>query len=288
MSDIQKSPEPVSNTKRKVFFGLFVFPMLIAVTMAILLSGIVLLTHEEETPETLITAIKTGAPSKRWQKAFELSNELNREGGILRSGGIVNEIVHILNDDEHYDAKTRAYMAMALSRFRTPEAQKAIEEALSHVRDSEDPKFSLFLIWALGSYQNPESAEPISRFLESTHDDLRKAAAYVLGALGNRKSVSALQRSLEDSVADVRWNAALSLARLGDDSGRVVLLQMMDRNHLEQAYQLDEAEIERVMVNAAKALSLINGSEAKLLLEKVSHNDPNLKVRQAALAALKS
>ena len=47
-------------------------------------------------------------------------------------------------------------------------------------------------------------------------------------------------------------------------------------------------EIERVMVNAAKALSLINGSEAKLLLEKVSHNDPNLKVRQAALAALKS
>src|SRR3989338_7001045 len=110
--------EPVPNTKRKVFFGLFVFPMLIAVTMALLLSGIVLLTHEEETPESLITAIKTGAPSKRWQKAFELSNELNRDGGLLRSSGIMSEVIHILNDGKHYDAKTRAYMAMALSRFR--------------------------------------------------------------------------------------------------------------------------------------------------------------------------
>ena len=47
-SKYEAATETISNEKRKVFFGLFVFPMLIAVTMAVLLSGIVLLTHEEE------------------------------------------------------------------------------------------------------------------------------------------------------------------------------------------------------------------------------------------------
>ncbi|HLD56414.1 MAG TPA: HEAT repeat domain-containing protein [Candidatus Omnitrophota bacterium] len=266
--------------------------MLIAVTMAVLLSGIVLLTHEEETPETLITAIKTGAPSKRWQKAFELSNELNREGGLLRSAGIMNEVIHILNDKEHYDAQTRAYMAMALSRFRAPEAESALRKALSEVDDSEDPKLTLFLIWGVGSFERPDSAHEISRFLESQHDDLRKAAAYVLGVLKNKEVIPTLERALEDSVIDVRWNAALSLARLGSSSGREILLQMVDRKHLNQVGAqravplLNEAETERVMVNAAKALGLIQDPEIRKTLEQLSKTDSNLKVRQAAMAAI--
>ena len=292
---------PLADNKRKVFFGLFVFPMLIAVTMAVLLSGIVLLTHEEETPETLITAIKTGAPSKRWQKAFELSNELNREGGMIRGAGIMHEVIHILNDKEHYDAKTRAYMAMALSRFQNDEAEAALRKALRGADDSEDPKLTLFLMWAVGNFKHPDAAQDVVRFLESQHDDLRKTAAYVLGALayGTRYVAAepvpavpgtvlfALKRSLEDSVVDVQWNAAASLARLGDNSGGEILLQMLDRNRLQNVQRLNEIEIERVMVNAAKALGLVHYSEAAPVLEKISKTDPNLKVRETALTALR-
>ena len=276
----------ISNSKRKVFFGLFVFPMLIAVTMAVLLSGIVLLTHEEETPETLITAIKTGAPSKRWQKAYELSNELNREGGMIRGAGIMHEVIHILNDKEHYDAKTRAYMAMALSRFQNDEAEAALRKALREADDSEDPKLTLFLMWSVGNFKHPDAAQDVVRFLESQHDDLRKTAAYVLGALGDKRVISKLKRSLEDSVVDVQWNAAASLARLGDNSGAEVLLQMLDRNRLQNVQRLNEVEIERVMVNAAKALGLVHYSEAVPVLEKISKTDPNLKVRETALTTL--
>ena len=286
MSEPLNTVEEVPNARRKVFFGLFVFPMLIAVTMAILLSGIVLLTHEEETPETLITAIKTGAPSKRWQKAFELSNELNREGALLRSAGIMNEVIHVLNDKDHYDAKTRAYMAMALSRFRTPEAEAALKVALQAADDSEDPKLVLFLIWGVGSFERSDSANEIAHFLESEHDDLRKASAYVLGALKNKEMVPKLERTLEDSVVDVRWNSALSLARLGSGSGREILLQMVDRKYLNQVDDLKEEEIERIMVNALKALGLIRDSETQKILEQLSQSDPNLKVRQAALSAI--
>ena len=279
--------DPVPNTRRKVFFGLFVFPMLIAVTMAVLLSGIVLITHEEETPESLITAIKTGAPSKRWQKAFELSNELNREGGMIRSAGIMNEVIHILNDKEHYDAKTRAYMAMALGRFGKPEAESALRKALRETDDAEDPKLALFLMWSIGNFKNSEAAGDVVRFLESKHDDLRKTAAYVLGVLGDKKLIPALERALEDSIIDVRWNAALGLARLGDDSGGEILLEMLDRNRLRETYQMNEPEIERAMVNAAKGLGLIRYPRALSTLQSMSKTDPNLKVRQAALDALK-
>ncbi len=288
MPDESVVTEEVPNSKRKVFFGLFVFPMLIAVTMAVLLSSIVLLTHEEETPETLITAIKTGAPSKRWQKAYELSNELNREGGMIRSAGIMHEVIHILNDKEHYDAKTRAYMAMALSRFKNQDAESALRKALRETDDNEDPKLTLFLMWSVGNFKNSDAAQDVVRFLESQHDDLRKTAAYVLGALGDKSVIPKLKRSLEDTVVDVRWNAALSLARLGDSSGGEILLQMLDRNRLHAVQQLNDVEIERVMVNAAKAFGLIQYSEATPVLKNISQNDPSLKARQAALAALEN
>ena len=179
----QESAEVIPNSRRKVFFGLFVFPMLIAVTMAVLLSAIVLLTHEEETPESLVTAIKSGPPSKRWQKAFELSNELNREGGMIRSAGVMNEIIHVLNDKDHYDSKTRAYMAMALSRFPNEEAKEVLRKALARVDDTEEPELPLFLMWAIGNSQDKAAAADVARFLESKQSDLRKTAAYVLGTL---------------------------------------------------------------------------------------------------------
>src|SRR3989338_11213339 len=161
--------------QRKLFFGLFVFPLLIAVGMAILLCSVVLLTHEEETPESLITAIKTGAPSKRWQKAFELSNELNRKQDGIRTQGVMREIIHILGDPDHYDAKTRSYMAIALSHFRDPEAMEALAKALKD--ESED--VVLYALWALGVIKAQPYAPELLTFLQSRNDQLRKTAVYV-------------------------------------------------------------------------------------------------------------
>jgi hypothetical protein len=104
---------PVPNSGRKLFFGLFVFPLLIAVGMIILLSSVVLMTTERETPESLIAAIKTGKAGKRAQKAYELSNELNRKNSSLRKDALLKEIISVLKDRE-YDAATRRYMAIAL------------------------------------------------------------------------------------------------------------------------------------------------------------------------------
>jgi len=270
------------NPKRKLFFGLFIFPLLIVVGMALLLSAVVFLTHETETPETLITAIKTGSPSKRWQKAFELSNELNRDPEMIRETGVMNEIIHILSDREHYDQKTRAYMAMALSRFKAPEATRAVRERLKE----EEPEVQLYLIWALGNLGATEAVEDLVPFLTHPNSDLRKIAAYVLGVLGDEKLIPQLKMSLNDPVADVSWNAALSLARLGDDAGWEVLAKMLDRGALSLHYSMSKEQIEKVMVNAIKGLAGLGRQETIPLLKSLAQTDESLKVRQAAIEAL--
>ena len=282
------------NSQKKLFFGLFVFPLLIAVGMAVLLATIVFLTKEDETPESLIKAIKTGAPSKRWQKAFELSNELNHQEGLIRSSGIMNEITRIVNDGDHYDTKTRSYMAMALSRYRNDDARHSLEAVLAKLDLDDETELPIFVMWAVGSYEHPESAREVARFLKSTHADVRKTAAYILGAFGQCQTAGKngcwfkkdLQTALEDSADDVKWNSALSLARLSNDSGWKVLAQMLDRQYLKSIRQLNDLEIEPIMINAAKGFALIRKPEIISLLEQVSRNDASLKVRQAALSAL--
>lgn len=274
---------PKANEGRKLFFGLFIFPLLIMVGMALLLSVIVIFTHESENPESLITQIKTGPPSKRWQKAFELSNELNRKSGMLRDEGVMREMIHILKDDLHYDPKTRSYMAIALSHFPSPQAREALRVAL------EDPSedVQLYVLWALGVLGAQEAVPEIVPFLKNESGQVRKMAVYVLGVLGRREVVSQILPLLRDERPDVRWNAALSLARLGDNAGRTVLTNVLDREYLLREYPAPEQEIETIMVNAAKGLALIGGVESLRMLEFLSENDKSLKVRQAALDAIR-
>ncbi len=273
---------------RKLFFGLFVFPLLIAVGMAVLLCSVVLMTHEEQSPESLVAAIKTTSPGKRWQKAFELSNELNRLSSdapakeALRSGAILHEIIQILGDPSHYDSKTRGYMALALGHFNQPEAINALKNSLTD--PSED--VALYAMWSLGNLKALEAGPQILSQLQSEKSERRKTAAYVLGALGQTPAIPEIKKLLNDESLDVRWNAALALARLKDDSGTEVLYKMLEREELKSQYAMSDEAVEAVMINATKGLALIQKADSIKILESVSRNDKSLKVRQAAVEAL--
>ena len=267
---------------RKLFFGLFIFPLLITVGMAVLLCSVVLLTHEEQSPETLIAAIKTVSPAKRWQKAFELSNELNKAPGGLRAEALGGEIIQILTDPGRYDAKTRAYMAAALGHLPSDAAVAALERSLED--DSADVR--IYSLWSLGSLGAKISGTKILPLLFSAEADTRKTAAYILGSLGVSEAAAPLREALKDPIVDVRWNAALSLARLGDDAGYPVLVRMLDRDELAREHGMDESQIEAVMTNAAKGFALIQKAESIKILTSIAKNEKNLRVRQAAMDTL--
>ena len=280
----KKSEEKNATSGRKLFFGLFIFPLLIAVGMAVLLCSVVLLTNEKETPESLIMAIKTGSPGKRWQKAFELSNELNKRSADLRENSLAGEITHILQDPGHYDPKTRAYMAAALSHFNTPQAVEALRESLK----DNDTEVQIYALWGLGTLKARSASPDCVVFLKSDNAELRKVAAYVLGGFGEKNAAELLKPLLQDPVSDVRWNSALALARLGDGSGTDVLLQMLDRKALNLEETMSEEAIESVMINAIKGLTLIAKPDSIKILQEVSRNDKSLKVRQMAIQSLEA
>ena len=272
-----------TESGRKLFFGLFIFPLLIAVGMAVLLCTVVLLTREVETPESLIMAIKTGPPSKRWQKAFELSNELNQGRAMLRAEGVMKEVAHILKERQEYDGQTRSYMAIALSRFQDSEVIPVLRETLA---SEPDPEVQIHLIWGLGTQGAKEAVDDIIPFLKSDREDVQQMAAYVLGGLQDKKSIRFIEPLLDDESRDVRWNAALSLARLGSDAGYPVLIKMLDRETLKSHESLSDSKIEEIMVNAAKGMALLGRSDSFSLLERLAKGDTSLKVRQAAIEAL--
>lgn len=280
----EKNPNnTVLNTQRKLFFGLFIFPLLIAVGMAALLCSVVLLTSEKETPESLLAAIKTGSAGKRWQKAFELSNELSKKTDPLRRDSLVREIAHILRDPGHYDAKTRSYMAIALSHFDTPESIQALTASLG----DGGAEVQTYALWALGALKSKQAVPDCLRLLRDDDPELRKMVAYVLGSIGEKSAVDPLKTMLTDPVNDVRWNAALSLARLGDDAGTDVLINMLDRKKLNAENDSNETITENIMINAIKGLTLIAKPDSIKILQELSKNDPSLKVRQVAIESLK-
>ena len=172
---------------------------------------------------------------------------------------------------------------MALARFNEPEAVLALRTRLP----LEEPEVQIHIMWALGSLQAKEAAPDLAAFFVHENADLRKMSAYISGVLGSRSTISKLKPLLEDPVADVSWNAALGLARLGDDSGWDVLVKMLDRSVLATHYQMTRPEIERVMVNAIKGMAQLKRSDSLPLLKSLAESDESLKVRQAAIDAMK-
>ena len=94
-------------------------------------------------------------------------------------------------------------------------------------------------------------------------------------------------------VADVRWNAAVALARHGNHEGVPVLRQMLDRQYVEQAVKRDVRQdedqdpIADVMISGLRAAAALKDDTLKPSVTSLSQQDRSMKVRQAAIEALK-
>jgi HEAT repeat protein len=119
-------------------------------------------------------------------------------------------------------------------------------------------------------------------------------AVYALGALPGDAQLDVLRAALVDQVADVRWNAAVALARHGDAQSAGVIRQMLDRGYVEQQVTRDvrqDADVDpiaEVMISGLRAAAAIRDETLREPITALSQEDRSMKVRQAALEALKS
>ncbi|HEU4338510.1 MAG TPA: HEAT repeat domain-containing protein [Planctomycetota bacterium] len=203
----------------------------------------------------------------------------------------------------------RAIIARCLSYFRDA---RAVEPILDAMKDERSSDTLAAYFDALGGIGAPESAPALIKYLDHPSTVVKKYAAFNLAAVaapkkekkGEPKAAPAtpavpeaiphLLRKLKDAGErdEVRWNAALGLAIfLGDPSGREVLLQMLDRAHLERIIGADKKEpnvrelVAHAMTQACHAAAELRDAAFKPALERAKE-DPDMNVRAAARRAI--
>lgn len=262
---------------------LFIIPaIIVAASMGVfILFGLV--ASDGDTARDYLQEVSSGSSSRKWQAAFELSRVLTRDEEARRDPRLGPEIVKLLQEPASEDPRIRRYLILALEEIGDPETVPGIAGALA----DPDAEVRLCAARALGRIGDPRGAEGLVALLGDEDPALRKMALFSLGKIGDGSRVPAMLARLDDPVEDVRWNAALSLAVLGDRSGEGVIRQMLDRSYLERVEGITENQKIEARLNAVQASYRLRDPDLKAMVEELSRSDPNLRVRDAALRALK-
>ncbi|HEY3434479.1 MAG TPA: HEAT repeat domain-containing protein [Solirubrobacterales bacterium] len=277
-----EEPEAGSGALRS-FLGLFVVPLLVVILCVAIFIGFGWIAYDRQSTRDYLSDLESGWKPRRVQAAYELSKILVSDPKALeKEPGAKAQLRRLFQEAD--DAEMKRYLALVLGRTGDREALPLLVDS----SDDEDDRTRIYSLWALGILGDPRAREPLVAALSDQDPGIRKTAAFALGELGDRSAVSGLQPLLDDAATDVRWNAALSLARLGSDAGVPVLESMLDRRLLAQVPDITPEQQEEAMLGAIRALAAIGRPEHRALFDRLAKDDPSLKVRQAAIEAVRA
>ncbi|MDP6578301.1 MAG: HEAT repeat domain-containing protein [Candidatus Marinimicrobia bacterium] len=271
------------SSVRVIVHSFFVIPFLVAAFSVLVFFIWSLLTYEPRGAEDYITDIKIGGATKRWQSAYELSKILASPGwapqGDRFSAEMLSAYEYALRDP---DTRVRQYLIRAMGNSGLPEFSEIIQSALLE----PDAAVVADAVYALGLIGGDQNLAPIIEMVQHQSSLVRNRSAIALGNLGLQDCIFPLQKLLHDVEPNVRWNAAVSLAKLGSDRGRDVLLSLLQRGYLDQFDDVDPYEQTEAMLTAINAATILEDPSLNAAILKLSQEDMNMKVRDAAIKAL--
>jgi HEAT repeat protein len=270
----------------------FLIPLAVVGVTVMLYLGFRSLLTDDRTPQDYIVELRTGGLNRRWPAAYELSRQM-ADPKVRRDPAVATALVKAFEDSRSDDdPQVRRYLALAIGRLDAPLPAQAVADLTKSLEDSAS-EVTLAAIWALGSSGDASVVPRLQALSGSSDQGVRKMVVYALGALPGDGQLVTLRTALQDSAADVRWNAAVALARHGSREGVAVLRQMIDRSYVEQAVRRDVRQDEDqdpigdVMISGLRAVAALKDVSLKASVESLSHQDRSMKVRQAALEALR-
>ena len=145
----------------------------------------------------------------------------------------------------------------------------------------------IFTLFALASIGDNSAVPAVLEQVKNQDPSVRKIAAYASGVLGDPRAVDPLRPLLSDTKEDVRWNAALALALLGSDEGADLLMKVLEPGYVDTLQDFGAEQKTELRVNAVIALTKLKYEPALEKIRRLGESDPDLKVRGAALEALK-
>lgn len=287
-------PEPAATPEEEprqtvpfLVLQFFVFPLAIVTVCVAVFVVFGLIAGESSGARDYLREVRTGGANRRWQAAFELSKVLQAgKDDALADPKFRSEALRLFQEAKTDDPRVRRYLALALGRLADREAVPALLEAAREEGQAADPETRIYALWALGAIGDPAALPELAARARDEDPGLRKTAIHALGAFPGEEARQALLAGLEDGTEDVRWNAALALARRGEAAAAPVLLQMIDRGHLDAVPGLTAEQRERAMLEAVAAAGALASPEVRDALARLREGDASLKVREAARRAL--
>lgn len=281
MQDLK--PEEETTQEEKSFLGIivhsfFIIPFLIAVFCVLLFAAVNLLTSEKRTVYDYLEDVKTGGLTKRWQGAFELS-KIIANSQITNDPKFSTELINAFEHAQHDDDRVRQYLALAMGRTGNLIYVQPLINALKNEKDLNITS----VIYALGMLQDKKAADVIYPYLGHVDARIRSIAVVALGNIGNSESIPYLREALKNSEANVQWGAAISLAQMNDNSGRNIILSLLNRNYLSDFSEVDPQEQTNLMLSAISAASFLKDTDLDMAIKELAQNDKNMKVRAAAM-----
>jgi HEAT repeat protein len=270
----------------------FLIPLAVVGVTVLMYFGFRSLLTDERSPQDYIMELRTGGLNRRWPAAYELSRQM-ADPKVRRDPAVAMALVKAFEESSHDDdPQVRRYLALAIGRLDAPLPAQAVADLTKSLEDPQS-EVTLSAIWALGSSGDASVVPKLQPLYESSDPGIRKMVVYALGALPGDVQLVTLRTALQDSAADVRWNAAVALSRHGSREGVAVLGQMLDRSYVEQAVKRDVRQDEDqdpigdVMISGLRAVAALKDVSLKPSVESLSQQDRSMKVRQAALEALR-
>ena len=277
-------PAEKKSLLRVVIHSFFVVPFIIAIFGVLIFLMLRILTLEPRTAQDYLHDVKIGGNTKRWQGAFELSKILANPGMVPREERFVNDLISTFEySEKERDDRIRIYLALAMGRTKDWRYATILEKTLN----AENEEILAAVIYSLGLINSPTSLEQLLHMFEHESARVRHQVVVALGNYDGDQVQTVLKQALHDPEPNVRWDAAIALAKQKDDSGRRILLDLMDRKYLDSFPNIDAVEQNQAILAAIRSSRDILDDELRQVLLDLMENDLNMKVRQAARNTLK-
>ena len=268
------------ETGFSLFLKLFIVPaIIVAVALGIFLLGTLALQHPK-TASQYLTELKSDSTEKRWQAAYELSRMLAQGEKIQFDQDLRAQLVQTFNDSKKDDPRIREYLALVLGHLKEKSAVAALSDGVHD--ESNDVK--IYSLWALGNIEDPAGGPAALEGLSDSDPAVQRMAVGALSALRYGPAKFALEKNLEGSNQALKYDSAVALARLKDEKAVPTLLDMMA---LKTTGKTEDEIIQSAKLAAIEGAAELNNAKLLDQIKVMSKNDPDLKVRDAAIQSLK-
>lgn len=289
----------------------FLIPLAVVAVIGVVYLGFRSMVADARGARDYLAEVQNGGTDRRWPAAYELSRLMD-DPKVRADPSLAPALIKAFEQAKDDDPRIRRYLALAIGRLDPPLPADAIEvlsrslddpdrvaaqdwmSRLTGWSDSDLGEVRISTIWALGASGDPRVAARLLPFYQSPDAGIRKMVVYALGALPGDAQIDTLRAALQDAAPDVRWNAAVGLARHGDRQGAGVIRQMIDRDYVEHVVtrevrqDQDMDPIADVMISGLRAAAVLKDGAMREPIAALSQQDRSMRVRQAALEALKA